>query len=345
MNKKNKATAPVDACVFEDCSKVSFEETGNGKFEIEGYSGKILKHWYWGKMAIDLSGVKFAKKKIPVLESHNSTSRLGFSTKQSITDKITIEGEFLPNLHAQEVRGDMAAGFPMEASLAVVPSVVESIADGTKAQVNGHTLKGPGTIFRKSTVGEVSMCTFGVDNATSSEVLAAKAATGDKFEYNLLGDTVMELTLLQKIATKLGLKDAEPTEELVLSAVDDALETKPEVAKPEVVLEADDPLVKLVCDNRATKLAGLVKAGVIIPAVNEMLTKKFVEPGAVALSIKDKVDDGFDLMCEVLLQNRPVKLEEATGAQSLELTNESAVPPNVMEKTVLARRKAAGYKD
>jgi len=355
--KKNKNTAPRSACAFS-CAEVALaapiEGNENGAFKIVGYTGQVLKHPWWGDIAIDLSGAKFASKKTPVLDSHYNDVRIGFSTKQRIKDDISLEGEFLPNAKAQEMRADVQAGFPMQASVFAVPSVVEELSDGAKAEVNGYTLKGPGRIFRKSIIAEISMCTFGVDGDTKSEALAAKDGQGAQFTYETLNKE-KQMSLLEKLAVKLGLKDAEPTEELILSAVDTALEAKPEIkaeAKPEteteaVVLSADvpDPLAKLICDNRAMKLSGLVKAGLLTPAVSDIITAKYVEPKSVALSLKDKTDDGFDILYDVLLQNRPVKLDEVTGVQSLELVNESVTPPNVMEKVVLARRKAAGYKD
>mgnify|MGYP001393469562 CR=1 FL=1 len=35
--------------------------------KMVAYSGKIIKnHWYWGDLAIDTSGMKMAKKEIPI---------------------------------------------------------------------------------------------------------------------------------------------------------------------------------------------------------------------------------------------------------------------------------------
>ena len=178
--KKNKQslsdddTAPVKACVLNEKAEVLFTD-GDGesnKFRIVGYSGGIIKgHWFWGNLAIDLKGTKFYKKRLAVLESHFTASRIGFTTKQKIDGNVTFEGEFLDNDKAQEIRADIKKGFPMEASLFCWPSVIERVQEGANVKVNGLTLKGPGAVFRKSVIKEVSMCVFGSDINTKSSAL------------------------------------------------------------------------------------------------------------------------------------------------------------------------------
>ncbi len=169
-------TAPINACVFNDNAEVTFAEGDDdksNKFRIVGYSGGIIKnHWYWGNLGIDLSGLKFAKKRTPVLEEHFRESRIGFTTKQDIADSVVVEGPFLDNDNAQKLRADIQKGFPMQASLLAPPSIVENIKEGETTKVNGQTLKGPGTVFRKATIMEVSMCVFGADTKTKSSAYA-----------------------------------------------------------------------------------------------------------------------------------------------------------------------------
>jgi hypothetical protein len=101
-----------------------------------------------------------------------TNSRIGFATMQAITDKVFFEGKFLPNEKAQGLKNDMKAGMPMEASLYIPPMIIEQVMKGQNAQVNGFTLEGPGTVFRKSQIKEVSICVFGADNNTISKVFA-----------------------------------------------------------------------------------------------------------------------------------------------------------------------------
>jgi len=199
-------TAPAEACIFNEQTEVTFAkgdgETKN-KFSIVGYSGGVMKnHWYWGNLAIDLDGCKFYKKPLPVLESHCTGCRVGFTTKQTISDNVTVEGEFLANDNAQAMQADMAQGFPMEASLFCPPSVIERVLEGASVKVNGQVLKGPGAVFRKSIIKEVSMCVFGLDKNTKSSALAdienVKFSSLNK-EHNIM-ETEIEITNLEGLA-------------------------------------------------------------------------------------------------------------------------------------------------
>ena len=184
--------APRKACIFNEQSEVTFAdvEGGGNSFKILGYSGKIIRnHWFWGNMAIDLSGLKFYKKRLAVLESHSKYSRIGFTTKQEIKDDVRFEGEFLDNENAQAMKKDIKAGFPMEASLFCPPSIIERVLDGASVKVNGHTLKGPGAVFREAIIKEVSMCVFGLDTNTKSVALAAES--NQEVKFNLLETNIM----------------------------------------------------------------------------------------------------------------------------------------------------------
>ena len=207
---KDNDTAPINACVFNDNAQVTFaegDEDKGKKFRIVGYTGAILKdHWYWGNVAFDLEGLKFAKRRIPVLEEHFKDVRIGFTTKQDISDQVVVEGPFLDNAEAQSLKADMLKGFPMEASLFVLPLVVEHVLKDASVKVNGHTLKGPGTVFRQSTIKEVSMCVFGFDSNTKSSTYAD--VDNQKVKFNLFqennimaGETqTIEITSVESFA-------------------------------------------------------------------------------------------------------------------------------------------------
>lgn len=210
QNKQSMSgdTAPTRACIFNDNAVVTFAE-GDGEekkntFRIVGYSGGIIKnHWFWGNVAFDLGGMKFAKSRIPVLEEHVRGIRIGFSEKREISDKVIIEGPFLDNDNAQKLRADMLKGFPMEASLLVMPSSVERVKEDASVEVNGLKLKGPGSIFRKSTIMEVSMCVFGADNQTKSSAYADVENNNVKFnliqENNIMAEQT-EITSAESFA-------------------------------------------------------------------------------------------------------------------------------------------------
>lgn len=153
------------------------------------------------------------------------------------------------------------------------------------------------------------------------------------------GETNMDF--LKKTAEALGIEEKEPTEEMVLSALKKKAELSQKKTESKSA-EGTDPVVKLVSENRELKLANLVKAGLIAPAIKDVISAQYVETTALALSMENKADDGFDLLYKVLSENKPTLLAEVTGVQSLELSNQSVEKPNAMKKVVDKSRKDAG---
>src|SRR6185503_15427099 len=69
----------------------------------------------------------------------------------------------------------LAEGFPWQASVGIDQGSVESVKEGTEVEVNGQKLRGPGTVFRKSTLREASFVALGADPKTSAEAFAANS--------------------------------------------------------------------------------------------------------------------------------------------------------------------------
>lgn len=149
------------------------------------------------------------------------------------------------------------------------------------------------------------------------------------------GATNMEF--LKKIAAVLKLSGDVPTEELVIEAVEKLIPEKKVELSQKV-----DPVVKLISENRELKLSNLVKAGLITPAVKDVIVAKYVEPKVLALSMENKQEDGFDTLYDVLVQNKPNNLlNEQSNVQSLELANQSAKVESGLVKNAKKRADAA----
>ena len=155
------------------------EKTKKRKFSMVAHSGKImLNHWLWGNLAIDLSGVSIGRKKKPALREHNSNRIVGWTEGINIDEKrgIVAEGIFSgkteDGIQALELADE---GFPWQASIYIPPLAIERVKDGETAEVNGRKIKGPGTIFRKSILREVSFCALGADENTSASALKDKS--------------------------------------------------------------------------------------------------------------------------------------------------------------------------
>ena len=162
------------------------EKTTKRKFSMVAHSGKImLNHWLWGNLAIDLSGVSIGRKKKPALRDHNSNRIVGWTEGINIDEKrgIVAEGIFSEKTEDGRQALELAdEGFPWQASIYIPPLAIERVKDGETAEVNGQKLKGPGTIFRKSVLREVSFCALGADEHTSASALKDK---GDNIDLDV----------------------------------------------------------------------------------------------------------------------------------------------------------------
>jgi hypothetical protein len=205
---------PKGACRFveEGCHAVVEEvekladdgkKVAAPKLKMVGYSGGIIEgHWYWGRLAIDLSGLQFRQKMFPILEEHNGDKKIAFGSKPVIVDgKLCApeDAKFTDTPASQEFQRLSSQGFPYQSSIYAKPTNIERLEEGGEAEVNGYKFKGPGAIWRKSDYKEMSVCVFGWDSNTAASafshteeeevdyteaVLKAAETTTDRKEVN-----------------------------------------------------------------------------------------------------------------------------------------------------------------
>jgi len=171
MGKQIKKEIPEGAFEFQSSGVFEFADSEDkNNFRLTLYDGSVVNHWFWGNMAFDLETMKLAKPKIPVLDSHDTQRRVGIADKASFDGKFELEGKFLSNAIAQEIRKDAAEGYPFEASLYFDPrkTKIEQIAEGVTVTVNGNKLTGPGAVMRKAVILEGSIVTFGALGKTKT---------------------------------------------------------------------------------------------------------------------------------------------------------------------------------
>lgn len=158
----------------EDDDEEDDDKNKPRKFKIEANSGIPFFHPWWGNFAIDFEGLEIPTQQMGVLDSHDTHMRLGVTKKITAQKKtgLVALGGFLSNENALAVVADMDEGFPFQASVFVPPKKIEFIPEGSETKVNGHKLKGPGHVFRSSTLREVSIAALGADHQTSSVALS-----------------------------------------------------------------------------------------------------------------------------------------------------------------------------
>ncbi len=163
------------------------------------------------------------------------------------------------------------------------------------------------------------------------------------FEQLSLSNESGELKMdKKKIAKLLGL--AEDADEAAIMAAITKTKAAPAKALSQASeLSTKDPIVNLVRENRAIKVAGLVKAGLITPAAKTAIEEQYTQPESLALTLSGGWDDGFDFLLRIIAENKTVPLGENSNGQLLELTNTRAVGEvNPIAADVEKRRTEAG---
>jgi len=172
-------TLPQDAFLFRATPATIQTSKGDGtsvrKFTGIPYSGKPIRHSYWGVVAFDLSATD-APDPTPVLVEHDRDKRAGFATLDITDTHIQIsDGTLLNNADGEAVASESDAGFPWQMSIHIQPGSIEEIAAGETIAVNGNTIHGPASIWRNNLIREVSFTPTGVDSETSAAALSGGA--------------------------------------------------------------------------------------------------------------------------------------------------------------------------
>lgn len=219
---------PAMALMFSDkevglkfSKKEGEEETT--QLDMVGYSGGIIKdHWWWDDLVIDLDGVSFSADKFPILENHNTDKKIAFTGKPIVDENgITANPDttvFLENDCADEFIINSKKGFPYQCSIYIPPTVIERIDKDAEVEVNGFTLKGPATVFRKSEFKEMSVCVFGWDSNTSATAFnkevhipmsgksgrkfSEQVSDGNHSSFSDINDNLTEGSIMDKVQLK-----------------------------------------------------------------------------------------------------------------------------------------------
>jgi hypothetical protein len=217
-NTKLSSTVPSTALMFSEHEiNVKFtkkeDDSDDIKLDMVGYSGGIIKdHWWWGDLAIDLEGLTFTAKKFPILENHDTARKLAFTGKPIVSEKGVVADQnttvFLDNEYSNEFIKNSKAGFPYQSSLYVVPLSIERLEKDAEVEVNGFTMKGPGTVFRKAEFKEMSACVFGWDNNTKASAFTQALPVETSFVFSKkIGDQVSDNDLKNQENSNINLED------------------------------------------------------------------------------------------------------------------------------------------
>jgi len=253
---------------------------GKKKLKMTIYSGKLITgHWYWGSLAIDLSGMQFPLSKYPILEEHMTSRKIAVTGKPIIDENgLHVDSDktkFVTTEYSEEFQRLSAEGFPYQASVYAKPTSVERVEEGESAEVNGIKLKGPGHIWRKSIFQEGSVCVFGHDKQTQSSAFSRTELEEVTFDGDIVttpagGNVKPELQdgtkkLKKEVKKSMDLKELqEKHPELVKGIEDAAVKAVQDAADKQAKADAKK-IADLETDNSAMsgKVLNLEKKEII----------------------------------------------------------------------------------
>lgn len=184
--------------------------------------GPMVPEGFREKVIVDLDGCKFQKSRSPIIADHDTSKRIGHTTKQYLlpfgksarsTEKEPLEGpliyaEGVPSSSMGIARGfveDAANGFPFQVSIGADIEDAYFVDEGEKVVVNGKRWKGPLIVASQTSIAELTVCVLGADRTTSA-TLAAQRNSSTKEIYSMtfgkyvasLGFKLTDLTATQK---------------------------------------------------------------------------------------------------------------------------------------------------
>lgn len=208
LNQENSQFALNLVPNFTFAQDAQGNETKKRLFSGIAYSGGMIEnHWYWGQLVFDLETMSVPAK-LPALIDHDRSKRAGYVTSfaKDVQNGLSVAGNLLTNESGSAVASDSDEGFPWQMSVHITPNSVEEVSQGASVVVNGKTFTGPVTIFRNSTIQEVSFTATGWDSNTTATALSKKPL-GEQFSQN---DKEFDMNELEKAQARiLELESAE----------------------------------------------------------------------------------------------------------------------------------------
>jgi hypothetical protein len=156
------------------------DEKGLPKVKLQCYSGgKMRPRGYYDHVVVDLKGARFDKRVTPIIMDHDTSKRLGHTTRQAATSK-GIEAEGLISSTTDDANkyvADSKNGFPFQVSIGASIRKGYFLAEGKTATINDQEWEGPLIVASKTVIRELSVTVLGADSDTSARI-AAQARKG-----------------------------------------------------------------------------------------------------------------------------------------------------------------------
>ena len=182
FNRKPKQPPADTPKVLQLSAQLELEAVGKAgsdkpTFELVAYTGEPMQlAGFFDPVIIDLDGVEFDKESTPVIADHDTSLRIGHSTRQQVSaDGIFVTGVVSSSMGiAAGFVEDARNGFPFQVSVGAAMLESSFVEAGQSANVNGKEHAGPLIIARRSLVREFSVTVLGADSKTAATIAATR---------------------------------------------------------------------------------------------------------------------------------------------------------------------------
>jgi len=149
-------------------------------FELIGYTGKVMeKHGWRGIFSID--GMEAKGGKVVILREHERDRIVGYGDVFKDERGFGVRGKFSKTTKdGIEVAGLLGEGIPLQCSVGISPESMRASERGET--VNNFSVPNGIEVWEKSYVGEVSICSWGVDTDTSVHSFAKEIDMTDEIK-------------------------------------------------------------------------------------------------------------------------------------------------------------------
>jgi hypothetical protein len=158
------------------------------KYKMVVYTGRDMVVGGYGRVVIDLAGLRIPSGDMPAYRDHNSAKVVGHGRVGIEGGQVVAAGLVSgTGPDAQEVLANARNGFPWQSSIGLMPARVETVAAGKSVTVNDKIFSGPISVIRAGDMYEHSFVPLGADGNSSAEIAARRAAENG-------GDHMLETT-------------------------------------------------------------------------------------------------------------------------------------------------------
>lgn len=284
-------------------------------FELVGYTGKVMEKGGW-RGIFSLDGMEAKQNKVIILREHERDRIVGSGEVVKDERGFVVRGKFSKTTKdGLEVAGLLSEGIPLQCSVGISPQDVRFAESGE--QINGFAVPKGMQVWDKSYVGEVSICSWGVDTDTSVHSFAKEIEMSEKELKELCDADGGESCEGEK--EKLEETSKATQEEKVETPVEDPKEESKEEPEKETEFKFTQADLDLAVAAERTRVAQIFSADAPMELAKEAIEKGMSEGEAFKFFWMNEKGMKQDALAEMAAEAPKVESDKKADADMVEV--------------------------